>query len=86
MLAGPLPDYPEALRQAGVEGRVVLEAVVDTAGHVEPGSLVAIAATHPGFVPPARRAVAATLFRPALVHGRAVRVRVRIPIEFTLRR
>jgi len=86
MLAGPLPDYPEALRQAGVEGRVVLEAVVDTAGHVEPGSFVAIAATHPGFVAPARRAVAATLFRPALVHGRAVRVRVRIPIEFTLRR
>ena len=86
MLAGPLPDYPEALRRAGVEGRVVLEAVVDTAGHVEPASLVAIAATHPGFVAPARRAVAATLFRPALVHGRAVRVRVRIPIEFTLRR
>jgi TonB family protein len=86
MLAGPLPDYPEALRRAGVEGRVVLEAVVDAAGHVEPASLVAIAATHPGFVAPARRAVAATLFRPALVHGRAVRVRVRIPIEFTLRR
>lgn len=86
MLAGPLPAYPDALRRAGVEGRVVLEAVVDTAGHVEPGSLVAVEANHPGFVAAARRAVAATLFRPARVHGRAVRVRVRIPIEFTLRR
>jgi protein TonB len=86
MLAGPGPAYPEALRWAGVEGRVILEAVVDTAGHVEPGSLVAVAATHPGFVAPARRAVAAALFRPARVRGRAVRVRVRIPMDFMLRR
>jgi protein TonB len=86
MLAGPVPAYPEALRRAGMEGRVILEAVVDTAGHVEPGSLVAVAAAHPGFVAPARRAVAAALFRPARVRGRAVRVCVRIPIDFTLRR
>ena len=65
MLAGPVPAYPELLRQAGVQGRVVLEAVIDTAGHVEPGSLVVVAAAHPGFVAAAQQAVAATLFRPA---------------------
>jgi len=64
----------------------VLEAVVDTVGHVEPGSIVVVSAAHPGFVAGARQAVAATLFRPAMVRGRAVRVRVRIPMEFTLRR
>jgi protein TonB len=86
MLAGPVPVYPELLRLAGVQGRVVLEAVVDTAGHVEPGSIVVVAAAHPGLVAPARQAIAAMLFRPARVRGQAVRVRVRIPIDFALRR
>lgn len=85
ILAGPLPAYPELLRQAGIRGRVVLEAVVDTAGRVERGSLTVVSATNPGFVAPARQALAATLFRPGRVHGRAVRVRVRIPVDFTLR-
>jgi protein TonB len=85
-LAGPLPVYPDLLRQAGLEGRVLLEAVVDTNGRVERGSITVISATHPSFVPPAERSVAATLFRPARIAGRAVRVRIRLPIEFTLRR
>ena len=33
----------------------------------------------------ARQALLATLFRPAFVSGRAVRVRVRIPYDFTIR-
>lgn len=85
ILAGPVPAYPELLRQAGIQGRVVLEAVVDTAGRVDPGSMTVVSATNPGFVAPARQALAATLFRPGRVHGRAVPVRVRLPVEFTLR-
>lgn len=85
ILAGPAPDYPELLRQAGLTGRVLLEAVVDTSGRVEPGSLTVIASSHPGFVASAQRSLAATLFRPARVYGRAVRVRVRVPVDFRLR-
>jgi periplasmic protein TonB len=85
MLAGPVPAYPELLRQAGVQGRVVLEVVVDTAGRVEPGSFVVVSAAHPAFVASAQRTLAAALFRPARVHGRGVRVRVSIPIDFVLR-
>lgn len=85
ILAGPLPAYPELLRRAGITGHVVLEAVVDTEGRVEPGSLTVVSATNPAFVAPARRALAASLFRPARVHGRVVRVRVRVPVHFTLR-
>jgi len=84
LLAGPLPAYPELLRQAGISGRVVLEGVVDTTGRVEPGSLSAVSKTHTGFVAAAQRALAATLFRPGRTLGRAVRVRVRVPIEFRL--
>jgi TonB family protein len=85
LLAGPVPAYPELLRQAGVQGRVVLEAVVDTTGHIEPGSWVVVGSAHPGLVAPAQQALAATLFRPARVAGVAVRVRVRIAIDFVLR-
>lgn len=85
VLSGPLPIYPELLRQAGVEGRVVLEAVVDTTGRVLAPSISVISATNAGFVAPARLALLATLFRPAMVGGKAVRVLVRIPYEFAIR-
>ncbi len=85
VLSGPLPVYPDLLRQAGVQGRVVLEAVVDTTGRVLAQSIAIVSATNPGFVAPARHALLATLFRPAMVGGTAVRMRVRIPYEFAIR-
>ena len=85
ILTGPLPVYPDLLRQAGVQGRVVLEAVVDTTGRVLSQSIAVVSATNPGFVAPARQALLATLFRPAMVGGKAVRMRVRIPYEFAIR-
>ena len=85
VLTGPLPVYPELLRQAGVQGKVVLEAVVDTTGRVLPPSISVVSATNPGFVAPARQALLTTLFRPAMVGGTAVRMRVRIPYEFAIR-
>ena len=85
ILTAPLPTYPELLRQAGVAGKVVLEAVVDTTGRVLPQSITLVSATHPGFVEAARQALLQTLFRPAMVDGKPVRLRVRIPYDFTIR-
>jgi len=85
ILTGPLPVYPELLRQAGVQGEVLLEAVVDTTGRVLASSIAVIAATHPGFIAAARQALLTTLFRPAMVGGRAVATRVRIPYAFAIR-
>lgn len=85
MLVGPAPAYPDLLRQAGVQGRVVVEVVIDTLGHVEPGSFVVVGSAHPAFVASALQSIRASLFRPARVLGRVVRVRVRIPIDFVLR-
>ena len=79
VLTGPLPVYPELLRQAGVQGRVVLEAVVDTTGRVLSPSSSVVSATNAGFVAPARQALLATLFRPARIGGKAVRMLVRVP-------
>ena len=86
VLTGPLPVYPDLLRQAGVEGRVILEAVVYTTGRVLATSIQVVTATNPGFVAPARHALLATLFRPAMVGGRPIRMRVRIPYEFAIQR
>jgi protein TonB len=85
VLSGPLPVYPDLLRQAGVRGRVVLEGVVDTTGRVLAQSISVVSATNPGFVAPARQALQATLFRPAMVGGKSVRMLVRIPYEFAFR-
>ena len=86
VLAGPVPFYPERLRQAGIEGQVVVEIVVDTLGRAEPGSIRVVTTPHPGFVEPAKDYVRGALFRPARVNGRAVRVLVRLPIAFKLQR
>jgi len=85
VLSGPLPLYPDLLRQAGVEGQVVLEARVDSTGRVQKGSVSVVSATHPGFVDPARQALMSTLFRPARVNGRAVAMLVRVPFGFSIR-
>ena len=85
VLSGPLPLYPDLLRQAGVEGQVVLEARVDSTGRVQKGSVSVVFATHPGFVEPARQALVVTLFRPARVNGRAVAMLVRVPFAFSIR-
>src|ERR1700752_990508 len=85
LLAGPLPTYPALLRQAGLEGQVVLEAVVDSTGRVQAASISVVLATNPGFVEPARQALRRALFRPARVNGRAVSMLVRVPFAFSIR-
>ncbi len=80
------PRYPDLLRQAGIDGRVMLEFVIDTLGRTEPGSIRVLSSTNVLFEQPSREAVAASAFRPARLGGRAVRVRVQLPIEFRVSR
>jgi protein TonB len=85
VLSGPPPTYPELLKQAGIQGRVLVQAIVDTLGRSEPGSIKVLQSPNPGFDQSARNYVQKALFRPARVHGRAVRVLIQIPIEFRLK-
>ncbi len=85
VLSGPPPTYPELLKQAGIQGRVLVQAIVDTLGRAEQGSIKVLQSPNPGFDQPARNYVQKALFRPARVHGRAVRVLIQIPIEFRLK-
>ncbi|PYO44063.1 MAG: hypothetical protein DMD33_04225 [Gemmatimonadetes bacterium] len=83
LLAGRAPLYPELLRVAGIAGRVVVEAVIDTLGHAE-AALRVVESSHPGFDAPALDYVRRAVFRPGRVHGRPVRVLVRLPVDFRL--
>jgi TonB family protein len=83
VFAPPL-DYPRVLRQAGLQGRVIVQAVIDTLGRAEPTSLKIVERPYPGFEESARDYVLDAVFRPARVKGRAVRVLVSIPIEYKI--
>lgn len=78
------PRYPAALRNAGVQGRVVVQFVVDTLGRAELGTLQVLDGGHPLFVESIRAALASYRFSVGEAGGRAVRTRVQIPFDFTL--
>jgi len=86
ILQGPIPRYPENLRRAHLGGRVLLAAIVDTAGRVEPGSIKIIDSPHEDFAWEARRYLEKAVFQPGRIGGRAVRVCVQVPIDFKVKR
>jgi protein TonB len=78
----PAPDYPLALRQAGIEGSVTVEFDVDVAGRVV--SARALRSTAREFEDAAVRAVLKWRFEPGRRNGRAVAFRMVVPIGFSL--
>ncbi len=80
----PSLHYPATMQQAGIEGAVLLQFVVETDGHVKPETVETIQSTHEPFEAPAEAMIAQCLFRPGRVRGVPVRVLVQMPLEFTL--
>lgn len=76
------PDYPAALRAAGIEGSATIEFEVDTAGMVVRASVVS--GTEREFEAAALRAVLKWRFEPGRRGGRAVPFRMVVPIAFSL--
>jgi protein TonB len=87
LVSHPEIRYPDVLRQAGIEGRVMVEAVLDTLGRAEAGSTRIAGGTGTAlFEQEALRVVLASRYRAARVDGHPVRVRIQVPVNFTLRR
>lgn len=84
LLSAPAPRYPPLLKEAGVQGRVLLRAIVDTSGRVEPTSVEIASSPNAGFDAPAREWILKALFRPARVHGKAVRVHITQPLDYSV--
>ena len=78
------PAYPDSLRQAGVEGQVTAQFVVDTTGRVDVGSFVLLESTHGKFTQAVRNALPGMLFHPAELSGRKIRQLVQLPFLFRI--
>jgi hypothetical protein len=78
--------YPEQLRRQGIEGRVVMEAILDTTGYIEPQSFTVTKASNEGFVLAVQAIVVQSRFKPARICGRAIRTLIAQPFDFRLRR
>jgi len=84
IVSAPPLEYPPALRHAGLQGRVTVQAVIDTLGRAEPASLKIIARPNTAFDQSARAYVLHAVFRPARIKGRAVRVLIRVPVDYRI--
>jgi protein TonB len=80
------PRYPDMLRQAGVEGEVLAQFVVDTTGRAEPGSLKILKSSHDLFVQAVKNALPNMRFIPAEVGGRKVKQLVQQPFTFAIQK
>ncbi|RME91660.1 MAG: energy transducer TonB [Verrucomicrobia bacterium] len=78
------PNYPPALRKAGIEGRVVVVFVLDEEGRVQDPRIES--STRPEFEAPALEAIRRWRFRPGMKDGRPVRTYLRQPIRFAIPR
>src|SRR5262245_8647667 len=77
------PIYPSIAKRTGIEGQVVLEAVISRAGRIE--NLRAISG-HPWLAEAARVAVNQWEFRPYILNGTPIEVVTRITVDFKLNR
>ena len=82
VLSGPNLTYPDELRSQGISGRVVLSMIINADGTLERRSIERVFSDHPDFEKSAIRYLREAVFSPGCRKGQAVRVRVRIPIDF----
>lgn len=76
------PDYPFALRSAGIEGNAMIEFDVNASGQVV--SARALSSTHREFADAAVRAVLKWRFEPGKRYGKPVPFRMVVPVGFTV--
>jgi TonB family protein len=81
-LDGPLPRYPFAQRQQGIEGMAVLRYVVDESGKPVPGTMRVIAASGTGFMNAAIDAISKSRFQAGRTAGCSVPMLVEQVVRF----
>jgi protein TonB len=79
------PEYPEGLRNAGVDGSVSVSFVVDTTGRADMSTLKILKSTHALFTAAVKKALPAMRFFPAEAGGKKVRQLVLMPFEFKIK-
>jgi TonB family protein len=80
----PQPRYPEALKQANVQGEVLVQFVVDTTGRADMRTFKVLRSTDFGFTFAVRDVLPRMKFNPAELRGAKVRQMVQQPFTFAL--
>lgn len=81
-LKTPPPRYPDAMKREGISGLVAIAVVIDEKGNII--SSVVTKSSHSDFDKPALDAVKSWKFKPAKIDGTPVKVRVTVPLRFSL--
>jgi TonB family protein len=76
------PEYPEALQKQGIEGTVILRAVIGTSGQIL--SLSPFSDPEPALTKAAMDAVRQWKYTPTLLNGEPVEVETTITVGFRL--
>lgn len=79
------PHYPDVLRQAGIDGHVLVRFVVDTNGRVDPRNVQVLESTNELFTASVRAALPNFRFTPSVIRGHRVAATAEMPFEFTIR-
>lgn len=82
LVSHPAIRYAPEMQALRIGGTVIVEATLDTTGQVLPATVKIAQSPNPVFDAESRRVVGAAVYRPARVHGRAMRVTIRQPITF----
>ena len=77
------PDYPQRLLEAGLQGKVVVEAVVGVDGRVVRTRALTMEA-HPDFAKAAVEAVRQWRYEPTLLNGSPIEVVMTVTVDFSL--
>jgi TonB family protein len=84
LISCPVLEYPRMMRQASIEGQVLLRFIVETDGHVRKEHIEALSSSHRAFEEPAKAMISKCLFRAGRVRASAVRVLAEMPVVFSL--
>ncbi len=82
LISHPPIRYAPEMQALRVGGTAIVEATLDTTGHVVPATVRVVQSPNPVFDAETKRVVLASVYRPARIHGRATSVTIRQPITF----
>jgi protein TonB len=81
-IGGEAPEYPQSLKDAGVEGQVLAQFVVNESGRYEPGTLKILQSSNSAFSAAVKDALPRMRFSAAQIGGTKVQQLVQMPFQF----
>ena len=85
-IGGDAPEYPQMLRDQGVEGKVLAQFVVGENGRYQGGTLKILDSSNPAFTAAVKDALPRMRFSAAQIGGKKVAQLVQMPFQFNLKK